>query len=140
MADRVYGGVALLLIVLAFFFAFRGGPRDGAASAAPPPIRIVEPVAGAASGQPLVLLFDAGTPLRVGPSGWGDGDRHVHVRIDATELMPGTTDIQPAGANRYRWTLPGLPAGQHMVQLFWSDAAHRPIRAGASAPVPVTLR
>ena len=138
LADRVYGAIALALLLLAAFFALRGGPEDGAAPAVPT-LTILAPEATDSLVQPLTLVFDAGTTLQQGPAGWTADERHVHVRVGTTELMPGPGEVQPLGEGRYRWTLPRLPSGEHSVQLFWSDPAHRPLRAGASAPLRVWL-
>lgn len=138
LADRVYGAVALVLLALAAFFAFRGGAEDGA-PAPVPALTLIEPAASATVSQPVTLLFDAGGRLMPGPSGWTSGARHVHVRVDDAELMPGAGDIQPVQGTRYRWVLPRLPTGEHRLQLFWSDEAHRPLPDGSSAPVTVRV-
>jgi hypothetical protein len=137
-SDRIYGAVALVMIGLAVFFALRGGTDDGAVPGVPT-LRILSPQTRTLATQPLTLVFDAGTPLRPGPMGWSAGGRHVHVRVGGNELMGGVGDLQPEGGSRYRWTLPRLPSGIQRVQLFWSDASHRPMRTGASVPVVVQL-
>jgi hypothetical protein len=137
-SDRVYGAIALVMVVLAGYFALRGGPADGA-PAPVPTLVIVAPAEGSQPAQPLTVVFDAGAPLRAGASGWSADGRHVHARLGTTELMSGIADIQPEGGTRYRWVLPRLPAGDQVIQLFWSDSAHQPLRAGASAPVHVRL-
>jgi hypothetical protein len=134
----VYGALAVILIALAGFFMLAGGEEEGAAPV--PTLVILQPPAGAVQSQPVSLSFDAGAPLEMGPSGWGAGGRHLHVRFGGSELMPGAGDILPDGGTRYRWTLPRVPPGPGSIQLFWSDAAHRPLRAGASGAVPVELR
>jgi hypothetical protein len=138
-ADRLYGAVAGVMILLALVFLLRGGPEDGAAPAVPT-LRILEPSPRRLIAQPITLVFDAGVALRPSSAGWTADGRHVHVRVAGTELMAGVAQIQPAGGTRYRWVLPALPAGEQTLQLFWSDEAHRPIRAGASSPVRVYLR
>jgi hypothetical protein len=137
-SDRIYAAIALVMVALACYFAVRGGAKDGAPVPVPT-LRILSPAAGERSSQPVTLVFDAGTPLRAGPSGWSAAGRHVHLRIGATELMSSVSDIQPEGGTRYRWVLPRLPAGERTLQLLWSDAAHRPLPAGASSPVKVVL-
>ncbi|HYW05751.1 MAG TPA: hypothetical protein VE913_02280 [Longimicrobium sp.] len=141
--DRVYGGVAAAMVALALFFLIRGGPADSGAAAtpAPPPaLTLVEPRDGAEVSGPLAVVFDAGVALEAGPMGPHSDGRHVHLRVAGTELMAGTADVKPAGGTRYRWTVPTLPAGEHTLQLLWSDAAHKPLRAGASARVAVRVR
>ncbi|HSU17787.1 hypothetical protein [Longimicrobium sp.] len=137
--DRVYGAVAAIAIVLAVFFLFRGGGADATRVDRAPRITIEDPRPGADVDQPMVVTFNARTTLRPDGSDPAAG-RHVHARIGATELMPGTADVQPAGGTRYRWTLPRLPAGAANVRLYWSDASHQPIPGAASDSVPVTIR
>lgn len=140
-SDRVYGAIGIVAVVLAVVFLFVGGPKDGEQAASPgiPTLRLLEPAAGAAVGQPLTLVFDAGIPLTA-DGGNRDGSLHVHVRVGATELMSGPGSLQPLGGTRYRWALPALPPGPHTVRLYWSDDRHRVIEDGVSAPVDVTLR
>jgi hypothetical protein len=139
--DRVYGIVAAGLIVLALFFLVRGGPSDtGAAPAGAPRLVVVEPREGGEVTLPLGVVFDAGTRLEAGPMGWNAGGKHVHLRVGGTELMAGTADLAPLGGNRYRWTVPALPAGEQTIQLTWSDESHRPVAEGASSPVRVRVK
>ena len=139
VTDRVFGAIGIVAVLLALFFLVRGGPEDGAApaAAAVPRLRLLEPAAGSEVTQPLAVTFDAGT--RVAPDG-SAGDRHVHVRVGAYELMAGTGQIQRVEGTRYRWTLPPLAPGTHAVRLYWSGADHRPLAEGASDPVVVRLR
>jgi hypothetical protein len=142
-SDRVYGAVGAAALLLALYFLVAGGPKDtgaAAASAPPPPLRFVEmPAEGAGLAQPLTLTFDAGEPLDTLGSARG-GALHVHVRVGGLELMtgPGST-VAPVRGTVYRWTLPPLPPGEQTFRLFWSDAAHRAIEAGASAPLTLRL-
>lgn len=141
--DRVYGGVAAAMVALALFFLIRGGPADTGAPAAPAPppaLTLLEPRDGAEVSGPLSVVFDAGVALEAGPMGPHSGGRHVHLRVAGTELMAGTADVKPVGGTRYRWTISALPAGEHSLQLLWSDAAHQPLREGASARVGVRVR
>lgn len=139
--DRVYAVVAAGLLVLALFFLVRGGPADtGTAPAGVPRLALLEPREGAEVAAPVGVVFDAGTPLELGPAGWNAGGRHVHLRVGGTELMAGSADVAPLGGNRYRWTVPTLPGGEQTLQLMWSDEAHRPLAEGASRPVRVRVR
>jgi hypothetical protein len=139
--DRVYGAVGVAAVLLALFFLVRGGAKDdgSARPAAVPRLVIVDPAAGAEVEQPVTVTFDAGTELA--PDG-GDprAGRHVHVRAGPSELMAAIGDVKPVSGTRYRWTLPRLPAGTHALQLYWSDARHRPLAEGASDSVVVRLR
>jgi len=137
-ADRVYGTIGAAAVLLALFFLVRGGARDGDGAAAAPTLAILAPATGTEHPQPLAVRFDAGTEV-TGSGLDPAAGRHVHARVDASELMPGPADVQPLGGTRYRWTLPRLPAGTHTVTLYWADAAHRPLAEGASAPVVVRV-
>lgn len=140
-ADRVYAILGIGLVILALFFLVRGGPADtGAAQGGAPQLAVVEPREGAEVTLPLGVVFDAGTRLQLGPMGWNAGGRHVHLRVGGTELMAGTADVTPLGANRYRWNVPTLPSGEQTLQLTWSDEAHRAVAEGASRPVRVRIR
>jgi hypothetical protein len=137
-ADRVYGAVAAVAILLALWFLVRGGGADTTAVQRSPRLTVEDPRPGATLAQPVVVTFDARTTLR--PDGSDAGaTRHVHVRIGATELMPGPADVRPVSGTTYRWTLPRLPAGPAALRLYWSDAGHRPIAGAQSDSVAVTI-
>ncbi len=140
-ADRAYGIIGAALAALALFFLLRGGPSDGAAPPAGtvPQLTWVEPRDGAEARLPMAVVFDAGTRLQLGPMGWNADGRHVHLLAGGTELMAAPGDVQPLGQNRYRWTVPSLPAGEQTLRLTWSDDSHRPLEEGASAPVRVRV-
>jgi hypothetical protein len=141
-ADRVYGAVAGVALLLALFFLFRGGVDDGKRASATngvPRLVLVEPAAGAAVAQPVALVFDAGTALGTDGADRARGN-HVHVRVGGTELMSGPGSLRALGGTRYRWTLPAVPAGEQALRLYWSDARHRALAAGASGEVKVTVR
>ena len=141
VADRVYGAIGGLAVLLALSFLVRGGSADGAAAApkAVPALQLIEPAADGAREQPVTLTFDAGAALSPDGSD-AAGKRHLHARIGPSELMPSPGDVRPLEGTRYRWTLPRLPAGSHAVRLYWSDEAHRPIAEGASDSVVVEVR
>ena len=140
--DRVYGIVAAALAVLALFFLFRGGSADTGADrpAAAPALTLLEPREGAEVTLPMAVVFDAGTRLVAGPTGWNAAGRHVHLRAGGAELMAAPGDVQPLGGTRYRWTVPALAGGEQTLQLTWSDEQHRPLAEGASRPVRVRVR
>lgn len=141
VADRVYGAIGGLAVLLALFFLVRGGAEDGAAAAprAVPVLELIEPAADGAREQPVTLTFDAGAALSPDGSD-AAGKRHLHARIGPSELMPSPGDVRPVEGTRYRWTLPRLPAGTHSLRLYWSDEMHRPIAEGASDSVAVQVR
>jgi len=140
-SDRIYGGIALVAVLLALWFLVRGGPADGAAGTAsrPPRITIQDPRPGAELDQPVTVTFDARTPLRADGTA-PTSNRHVHVDVGGAMLMPGRADVRPAGGTTYRWTLPRLPSGAAWVRAYWSDASHRPIPGTTSDSVNVRIR
>lgn len=137
-ADRVYGAVAAIAIVLAIWFLVRGGASDTTAVNRSPRLTVEDPRPGATLAQPVVVTFDARTVLR--PDGSDSSrTRHVHARIGATELMPGPTDVHSVSGTTYRWTFPRLPAGPAALRLFWSDATHKPISGAQSDSVTIDI-
>lgn len=144
VADRVFGVIGGILLLLGLVFLVRsfgeGGSDTGAPPAVVPALAIVAPAAGAELPQPAAVDFDAGAELVLGPTGWTADGRHLHLFAGGTELMATATEIRPLGGTRYRWTLPRLPAGQTALRLAWSDERHRTLAEGASATVAVRLR
>lgn len=146
VADRVFGAIGAVLLLLGLVFLVRsflpGGSDTGAGPArgAVPTLAILSPAPGAQVEQPLVVEFDAGTELVLGPTGWTADGRHLHLFAGGTEVMATATELQPAGGTRYRWALPRLPAAETTLRLAWSDERHRTLDQGASRPVPVRLR
>jgi hypothetical protein len=142
-SDRVFGAVGALALLLALVFALVGGEEDGALEAAPAPPRIVviEPRDGAAVAGRVAVVLDAGEELRPAPAGWSTAaGHHLHAEVDGTELMAAPGELRLLEGTRYRWVLPGLPPGAHRIRLRWSDASHRPLPEGGSAPFTVTVR
>ena len=145
VADRVFGIVGVILVLLALGFGIRscgeGGSDKGARAAAPvPTLAIVAPSPGTELDQPVVVEFDAGAALTLGPTGWTAEGRHLHLFAGGTELMASATELRHLGGTRYRWTLPHLPAGETTLRLAWSDETHRTIPQGASDTVAVRVR
>ncbi len=132
-------GVAVL--VLGFWVdARRNAEGVGGETAPLPQITLVEPAPGAVVASPIPVIFEVPVRLRWVAGGWQAGRLHIHAGVNGRELMPGSRDIEPLGQNRYRWTLPALPAGEHTLRLFWSGPDHRPIEAGASESITVQAR
>lgn len=143
LSDRVYGAIGALALLLALFFLLKGGSDDGtppASASNVPALQFVEPAAGAELAQPVAVVFDAGAELAVIDGWWAADGRHVHLTAGGVELMAAAGDVQPLGGTRYRWTLPRLAPGEHVLRLLWSDTAHRPLAEGASAPVSIRVR
>jgi hypothetical protein len=138
VSDRVYGAVAVVAIVLALWFMVRGGESDTTVERSPR-LTVQDPSPGATLSQPVTVTFDARTELRPDGSN-AAGTRHVHARIGATELMPGTVDMQQVSGTTYRWTLPRLPAGPATLRLYWSDVAHKPIPGAESDSLSIVIR
>lgn len=145
LADRIFGAVGVLMVLLGLFFWIRsfgeGGSDTGAGRApAVPALAILSPAAGAALDQPAAVELEAGARLTLGPTGWTAGGRHLHLFAGGTELMASATELRHLGGTRYRWTLPRLPAGETTLRLAWSDERHRTIADGASPPVAVRFK
>jgi hypothetical protein len=140
-SDRVYGGIALVAVLLALWFLVRGGAADGAVGAAtrPPRITIEDPRPGGELDQPVTVTFDARTALTADGTDT-TSTRHVHVDVGGTMLMPGAADVRPVRGTTYRWTLPRLPSGAVRIRAYWSDATHRPIPGATSDSVEVRIR
>ena len=138
VSDRVYGAVAVAAIVLALWFMVRGGESDTTVERIPR-LTVRDPAPGATLAQPVTVTFDARAELRPDGSN-AAGTRHVHARIGATELMPGSVDVRQVSGTTYRWTLPRLPSGPATLRLYWSDAAHKPIPGAESDSVSIVVR
>ena len=134
-SDKVYGAVAGVAVVLALWFLVRGGPPDTSA----PRLTILDPRPGAELTQPVTVTFDAKTPLRADGTDTAT-NRHVHVDVAGTMVMPGPADVRPVRGTTYRWTLPSLPTGTVWLRAYWSDATHRPIPGPTADSVRVTIR
>ncbi len=132
--------VGIVVLVIGFWIDARRSDTGNPAGPTVPQITLIEPTAGAVVESPLPVLFETPVRLRWVAGGWQAGQLHVHAEVSGSELMPGARDIQPLGENRYRWTLPALPAGEHTLRLFWSSPDHRPIQEGQSATVEIIVR
>ncbi|HEV2130052.1 MAG TPA: hypothetical protein VGR27_03060 [Longimicrobiaceae bacterium] len=132
--------VGIAVLAIGFWMDVRRAAGGASASAAPPPITLIEPTSGAVVESPLPVLFEAPVRLRWVAGGWQAGQLHIHAEVSGSELMPGARDIQPLGENRYRWTLPPLPPGEHTLRLFWSGPDHGALAEGASRPVTMRVR
>ncbi|HEX2190138.1 MAG TPA: hypothetical protein VHG51_14620 [Longimicrobiaceae bacterium] len=140
-SDLVFGAVAAVALVLAVFFFVAGETDGGADEAAPPPITVVAPRSGAAVTGPFAIEFETPASMVRGPAGWtADGRYHLHAMVGGTELMAGADDVESLGGRRYRWSIPGLPPGEHRLRLQWSGPDHRTLREGGSAPFTLHVR
>lgn len=140
--DRVLGALGAGMMVLALVVLIAGGEEDGVGRplAAPPAVTWLAPTSGSALSGPLVIEFDAAEELAPQPSGWGAGGFHLHLRLDALELMPGPGDVVALPSGGYRWTVGQLEPGPHSLRIFWSDAQHQEVEGGASEVVEVEAR
>jgi hypothetical protein len=139
MSNHFTRGYLLFLAVLAGSAAIaadhpghghgtHAAPRSGAAKDNLPPLRIVSPRAGAQLGPNLAVDFETDADLPNMTMGGKSSDVHLHVNIDDTALMPTMSELKPLGKNQYRYLfdMPAAP-GQHLISVYWSDAAHRTI-------------
>ena len=141
VSDRIYGGIAVVAVLLALWFLVRGGPGDTSAAAPGRPARItiVDPRPGAELDQPVTVTFDTRAPLRADGADT-TSSRHVHVDAGGAMLMPGPADVRRVEGTTYRWTLPRLPSGPVRLRAYWSDGAHWPIAGAPSDSVDVRIR
>lgn len=145
VADRVYGaigGVALLLAAYFLFATLFGGKADdGARPAARVPALVLEsPLDGEVVDQPAAVVFRTAAPMERDAMGLVSGGRHLHLLVGSTEVMAGPSDVQELGGGRYRWPVPRVEPGAYRVRLQWSGPDHRPIAEGASEEIQVRLR
>jgi hypothetical protein len=137
----VIGVVVLAALLVAFaLWANAAGQRAAAEAATLPSLQILAPANGDSVDARVELHFQVDADLRRAPEGWSAGRHHLHAAVDGQELMPGAADISILARDRYIWTFPTLPPGERTIRLFWSDARHRPIPAGASPAVRVHVR
>lgn len=140
--DRILGVIAGVMLLAAVWLLAFGGPGDGGAAVTgpPPDLSLVAPANGSVVEAPLLLRFRTGEArLLSGPSGWGTGGYHLHLSLNGVELMPAPGDIRHV-EDAWVWTVPNAPVGEMTLRLLWSDEAHRPVEAGASSEVTVTVR
>lgn len=141
-ADRLLGavgGAMVLAAVVLFFFGGDGDTGGAAGAGAPvPSLTLVTPVHGATVGTPLDLHFRSEEEISPRAGGWGTESLHLHLSLDGREFMPGAGDLRRDAAG-YRWTVPGVPAGEHTVQLYWADLDHQRLEEGATPPVLIRV-
>lgn len=128
------------MLGLALVTAVRGGPSDRGPIRSAPSLAIVAPVDGDTVDAPVPVVFGATARLEVTESGWGTDSLHLHLGVDGRDVMPARHEIVATADGHYRWSFAGLEPGPHTLRLFWSDASHRPLAAGASPAVTVTVR
>jgi hypothetical protein len=129
------------MILGALILLLMGGERDtGARPSAVPRLTMVQPSSGALISGPVHFVFDVPVAIEQHPGGWGTGDLHIHLEVNGREFMPSPRDIMRLPTGMYRWTLPGLPPGDHEVRLFWAGPDHRAIAEGATPNVPIRSR
>jgi hypothetical protein len=139
--DIVLGTIGAGMVVFAIVLLLAGGERDaGVPSANVPSVTMVQPQAGAELSGPVHIVFDLPGEMERMPSGWGVGDLHIHLDVNGREFMPSARDIERLPNGMYRWTLAGLPAGEHELRLFWAGRDHQPLTQGASSPIRVRAR
>ncbi|HEV2146506.1 MAG TPA: hypothetical protein VGR37_03735 [Longimicrobiaceae bacterium] len=140
-SDLFFGAVALLAVVLAVFFFVAGEADAGAEAAPPPPITVLAPRSGATVSGPFSIVFETPARMERDASGWvAEGRYHLHAMVGGTELMAAPADVQPVEGGRYRWSVAGLPPGEHRVRLQWAGPDHRNLQQGGSAPFTLLVR
>jgi hypothetical protein len=139
--DRLLGILGGAMVLGALILLLLGGERDtGARTFATPPITMVQPTSGALVTGPVHFVFDVPVEIGQHPGGWGTGDLHIHLEVNGREFMPSPRDIVRLPSGMYRWTLPGLPPGDHEVRLFWAGPDHRALAEGATSTISIRSR
>lgn len=138
--DRAFGAIAGLMILTAIILLVNSLVGSSPVSESAPDLQLVAPADGDSVSLPIEIRFRSSEALSNQPGGWGARNFHLHVEVGGVELMPGPTDIRPASANEYIWTVASLPLGDATLRLFWADAAHRPVTDGASNAANVVVR
>lgn len=130
-----------IMITMAFLalLAYAAKKRQSE-QAAVPALEIVSPVSGATIDSPLVVTFRSPQPIEAGPTGWGASGLHLHAWVNDIQYMPAAADISAAGESRYRWSLPSVARGPLIIRLGWADAQHRPLSAGSTPDISVSLK
>lgn len=142
LSEWLLGAIGVGMILLALVVLVRGGASDGDVPAASQPatLTLLAPADGATVPNPLELELRVPARLRAGPMGWEADGFHLHAAIDDRELMAAPGQVQPLGGDRYRWTIPGVPAGRRRVRLFWSGADHAEVVGTSSAVAEIEVR
>ena len=143
--DRVLGWLGGAMVLVAVYLLIASAVREEGAATGEvadevPPLELVYPADGEEVDPPLKVGFRSGAPISVQPGGWGAGGYHLHAELSGREAMPGAEDIRRLPDGSYEWTVRGAPAGAGTLRLMWSDEAHRPVEARATAPIEVILR
>jgi hypothetical protein len=129
------------MVLGALILLLMGGERDtGSRISAIPPITMVQPTSGALVTGPVHFVFDVPVEIGQHPGGWGTGDLHIHLDVNGREFMPSPRDIVRLPSGMYRWTLTGLPPGDHEVRLFWAGPDHRALAEGATSTLSIRSR
>jgi hypothetical protein len=130
-------GISLTILMLVAI-AYLADQRRAASQRPTPQLSIVHPTNGPID-SPLVVRFTSSSPLRLGATGWGTGDLHLHALINGTSHMPAAADIEVTDSV-YVWTIPSAPRGSVVISLGWGDQRHRELRSGASDTVRPVIR
>lgn len=106
-----------------------------------PHLSITTPLPNAAVDSPLVVRFTSMASIELRPTGWSYGTMHLHAWLNDVQYMPATADIRRLGDHAYEWTFPAVQRNSSAhLRLGWADAQHRPLPAGNSAEVAITIR
>lgn len=132
-------GIAItgaFLVLLAYLASRRSAQEQSV-----PRLVISTPASGSAADSPLVVRFTSSAIVRLQQSGWGARSLHLHAWVGDRQLMPGAADIKGIDQQTYEWTMPLVRrAPEQQIHIGWADAAHRPIAAGRSSGVTVTVQ
>ena len=125
----------------------------GGAAAAPsgsmamslPGIQIIAPASHASVTNPVTLVIETpgdmktmtmGSMASMGNMGSMSGTTpgvHLHIVTDGAAAMPSADQLTKVGENRYKYSLPLLPAGIHTVKVYWADNKTHAVRGALQA-------
>jgi hypothetical protein len=143
LPDALLGVVGGAMVLGALIVLVLGGERDTGSRSTiteAPQLTIVEPADGQILAGRLQVVFTVTEPLRAGPAGWGVDSLHIHASVNGREFMPASADVQRVDASHFRWVLPRVAPGPVRLRLYWSGPDHRPLAAGASETIGVTIQ
>lgn len=110
--------------------AVQAAPAPAAGTIAAPPLRILMPQTGDVIGTQVAVVIETPANLAGMTMDAPKVGTHLHIALGDTTLMPVRSDLVALGGQRYLYLfdLPVEP-GEHVLQVYWSDAAHRTLAA-----------
>jgi len=125
-----------------FHFSVSGAASmsSGAMAMSLPAIQIIAPASHASVTNPVTLVIETpgdmktmtmGSMASMSNMGSMSGTTpgvHLHIVTDGATAMPSADQLTKVGENRYKYSLPLLPAGAHTVKVYWADNKTHAVR------------